>query len=73
MKVVAPSKKNEKNPPLLSTTLINRFEGNCDTFGKEGKNPIVINDIGLVCLKKKYFYLVKNNDHGMDVSMIIVI
>jgi hypothetical protein len=54
MKVVTPSKKNEKNPPLLSTTLINRFEGKCDTFGKEEKNPIVVNDIGSICPKYVY-------------------
>jgi hypothetical protein len=53
MKVLAPSKKNEKNPPLLSTTLIIRFEGNCGTFGKEKKKPIVVNNIGSICPKKK--------------------
>jgi hypothetical protein len=36
MKVVAPSKKNEKNTPLSFTMLINRFEGSCGTF-EEGK------------------------------------
>jgi hypothetical protein len=36
---VAPLKKNEnkKWPPLLSETLINRFEGSCGTFEKEKK------------------------------------
>jgi len=53
MKVVAPLKKNEKNLPLLSMTLINRFEGSCGSF-TEGKKKklIVINDIGLVCSQK---------------------
>jgi hypothetical protein len=66
MKVVAPLKKNEKNPLLLSLIFINRFEGSCGTFGGELKNPIVVNDIKLVCPKK-------NNDHGVDVSTIIII
>ncbi len=33
-------------------TLINKFEGNCGTFGEE-KQPIVIIDNGLICLWKK--------------------
>jgi hypothetical protein len=37
MKIVAPLKKNEKNSPLSSKTLINRFEGSCGTFEKEKK------------------------------------
>jgi hypothetical protein len=37
----------EKSSLLLSTTLINRFEGSYATFGKE-KKPIVINDIGSI-------------------------
>jgi hypothetical protein len=52
MKVVAPSKKNEKNLPLLSMMFINRFEGSCGTFQEE-KKSIVINDTGFVCFKKK--------------------
>jgi hypothetical protein len=51
MKIMAPSKKNEKNPPLLSMVLINSCEGNCGTFGVEENKLIVVNDIGLVCLK----------------------
>jgi hypothetical protein len=46
--------------------LINRFEGSCGTFGGEKKPPIVVNNIRLVCPKE-------NNDHGVHVSMIIVI
>jgi hypothetical protein len=30
----------KENPPLLSTMLIKRFEGNCDTFGEWEKNPL---------------------------------
>jgi hypothetical protein len=56
----------KKNPPLLFTMLINRFEGSCGTFGGEKKPPIVVNNIRLVCPKE-------NNDHGVHVSMIIVI
>jgi len=41
MKVVAPLKNNEKNPPLLSTMLIKRFEGSCGTFGEGEKNPLI--------------------------------
>jgi hypothetical protein len=51
MKVVAPSKKNETNFPLLSTTLINRFERSCGTFGEE-KKLMFVNDIGSICLEK---------------------
>jgi hypothetical protein len=55
----------KENIPLLFTTFINRFEGSCGTFGEE-KKFIIINDIGSVC---PYIY---NNNHGVDVSMIIV-
>jgi hypothetical protein len=34
MKVVTPSKMNEKKSPMLSMMLINRFEGTCATFGE---------------------------------------
>jgi hypothetical protein len=50
-KIVAPLKKNEKNPPLSSTTLINRFEGNCGTFGKGKQKSTIIDDIPSICLK----------------------
>jgi len=42
----------KEESPLLSMTLINRFEGNCGTCGKE-KKPIVIIDSGLICLWRK--------------------
>jgi hypothetical protein len=36
---MAPLMKNEKKTPLLPTTFINRFKGNCDTLkGGGGKN-----------------------------------
>ncbi len=52
-KVVASSKKNEKKSPI-ATTLINRFERSCGTFGKEKKTRCCqrhwVNLLG----KKKY-------------------
>jgi hypothetical protein len=38
-KVVPPLKIKKLNPPLSSTTLINRFEGSCGTFGNGKKKP----------------------------------
>jgi hypothetical protein len=65
-----------KKTPLLSTTLINKFERSCGTFKERGgKQPIVINDIRLVCLRKniKIQILIKNNnDHGVDVNIIVI-
>jgi len=56
--------------------LINRFKGSCDTFGK-GKKPNVIDDIGSVCPKRKEKpfknIIIINNNHGVDVSIIILI
>jgi hypothetical protein len=41
MKVVPPSKKNEKKSPIvLSTMLINRFGGSYGTLDKEKKTPL---------------------------------
>jgi hypothetical protein len=34
---------------MLAMTLVNKFEGNCGTFGKGEKNLIIVNDTGLVC------------------------
>jgi len=50
-KVVAPSKKDEKKNPLLSTTFIDRFEGSCGTFGEEKNTQLFAH--GLVCPRKK--------------------
>jgi hypothetical protein len=33
-----PQGKLKKNPPLLSITLINRFEGSCGTLGEAKEN-----------------------------------
>jgi hypothetical protein len=58
----------KKNPPLLSTMLINRFEGICGTFGKGGLKNIVINNIGSVCppqkKQKPIIIIILTNDHG---------
>jgi hypothetical protein len=51
---VAPSKNNEKKSPI-ATTLINRFERSCDTLERK-KIPIVVNNVGLICLKI-YIYM----------------
>jgi len=48
---VAPSKKDEKKNPLLSTTFIDRFEGSCGTFGEEKNTQLFAH--GLVCPRKK--------------------
>jgi hypothetical protein len=64
--------------------LINRFEGSCGKFGEGKKKPIMFNDTRLVCPKiKLYIYIytyiiikilkIQNNDHGVNVSMIIII
>jgi hypothetical protein len=37
-----------------------------------GKKSSVIDDTWLVCVEKKFF-IFQNNDHGVDVNMIIVI
>jgi hypothetical protein len=36
----------KKNPPLLSTMLINGFEGSCGTFGEGKKNPLSLITLG---------------------------
>jgi len=58
---------------------INMFEESCGILGKEKKTPIVVNDTRSICSQKrkknKFFFLIylKNNDHMVDVSMIIVL
>jgi hypothetical protein len=47
--------KNEKNPPLLSMTLINWFERFVALLERNEK-PITINDNRLICLKKQKNY-----------------
>jgi hypothetical protein len=41
-------KEWKKKSPLSSTTLINRFEGSCGTFGEQ-KKPNVIIAARLIC------------------------
>jgi hypothetical protein len=54
----------KNKPSLLSTMLINGFEGICGTFGK-GKKTIVINNIGSVCPpKKKPIIIIKTTTIG---------
>jgi hypothetical protein len=43
----------KNNPPLSSTTLVNRFEGSCGTFGKEKQKPTIVNDIWSICSNNK--------------------
>jgi len=60
----------------LSITLINRFQGSYDTFGERKKKTIVINNLGLICPKNKNKnnnLKNKNSDHGVKVSIIIII
>jgi hypothetical protein len=54
MKVVPPSKKNEKKSPIvLSTKLINRFEGNYGTLDREKKTPFSSTILGQLFQQKK--------------------
>jgi hypothetical protein len=71
MKVVAPSQK--KNPPLLSMTLINKFERSCATFGEGKKNPLSSTTLGQFAPLNKNNNININNHHGVDVSMILLI
>jgi hypothetical protein len=41
----------KNNPPLSSTTFINRFEGSFGTFGEGKQKPTIIDDIRSVCSK----------------------
>ncbi len=60
---MAPSKKNEKNPPLSSTMFINWFEGSYGTFGEEKNIHYHQQHWVNLPLKKKSFKKI-NNDHG---------
>jgi len=55
--------------------IINRFEGNCGTFGKGKRNPMSSMTLGQFGPPKKttLLFFFKPNDHGVDVNMIIVI
>jgi hypothetical protein len=65
-------------------TLINRFERSCGTFRKRGgKNLVSLTTLGQFDQKKKKKtkkkqtlknkFLKNNNDHGVDVSIIMII
>jgi hypothetical protein len=41
----------KNNLPLSSTTLINRFEGSCGTFGEGKQKCTIIDDIYSICSK----------------------
>jgi hypothetical protein len=65
-----------KNAPFLPTTFINRFKRSCDTFGwgVGGKEPLSSTTLGQFAWEKNlyFIYLKNNNDHGLDVSIIII-
>jgi hypothetical protein len=45
--------RNEKKPPLLAKTIINRFERSCGTFkGGKGKNPLSLTTLNQFARKK---------------------
>jgi hypothetical protein len=57
---------------------INMFEESCGILGKEKKTPLSSTTLGQFAPKKEKktnFFLIylKNNDHMVDVSMIIVL
>ncbi len=66
----------KKKISLLPTIVINRLERNCEIFKRwGGKNPSSSTTLGQFAQKKKYIFNLKktNNDHGVDVSIILVI
>jgi len=61
-------------------TFINRFERSCDTFGREvggrgAREPLSSTTLGQFAWKKTLYFIYKknNNEHGLDVSIIIII
>ncbi len=58
----------------MSTTLVS-FDKSCGTFGEGKKNLVLSMTLGqLVYQISKYnLKLIINNDHGVDVNMIIII
>jgi hypothetical protein len=38
-------------------TIINRFEGSCDTFGKGKKNPMLLTTLGQIAQNFIYYLL----------------
>jgi hypothetical protein len=64
----------KKKIPLLPTTLIYRFERRGTFKGGGGKNPLLSMTLGRFAKKQLYdnIYIFKK-DHGVDVSIIIII
>jgi hypothetical protein len=63
----------KKKLPLLPMIVINRFERSCGTFrGGGGKNPLLSMTLGQFA-QNKTKQKTKNNDHGVDVNILIVI
>jgi len=63
----------------LPTTFIIRFERRCDTFWKRGwgegrGGPLPSTTLGQFTCRKKTFISLekKNNDHGLDVSIVVI-
>jgi hypothetical protein len=51
----------------MSTTFINRFEGSCGIFVEGKNNPLSSMTLG------QFAYKIIINNHGVDVSMNIII
>jgi hypothetical protein len=71
-------RRGGRKNPLSSTTFINRLERSCGTFKGGGrKNPLSSMTLGQFAQKHLinhlFTYFKKNNDHGVDVNIIIVI
>ncbi len=65
-------KEWKKNPPLWPTIIICRFERSCGTFrGGGGKNLVLLTIVSQFA-QKYYIYIYNNNDHGVDVSIVMV-
>jgi hypothetical protein len=71
----------KKKTLLLLTTIIGRFERSCGTFGGGGGKNLLSSMTLFISLPKGkknkklvfIFYSKNNNDHGVDVSIIMVI
>jgi hypothetical protein len=64
--------KKKKNP-LLPMVVINRFERSCGTFKRgKGRNPMSLMTLGKFA-RGKINKTIHNNDHGVDVNIIMVI
>jgi len=63
--------KNNKTP-LLTTTIINTLERSCGPFKGGGKNPLLSKTLGQFA-PKEIIIIIKNNDHGVSVNIVMVI